>query len=1102
MEKVLPEFISNNASGEDLLENQPHESVAKLLFEIITNKEGKYSRLDNHVVGLEGEWGSGKTNVIKNLEAKLENFVVFNYDVWGHQEDLTRRTFLEELTDKLIEKKCFRGGQDWNKNRNELTARISIKYSTKIPKVKLYLLWLSLAVFSWAIFNVLADVLNGHLNLFYEIAIRFFTPTIFLAFAIFSIWKEIKKTKANSFWNKLEKVLYWIQGKDVESEEKENIIEDEPSVKRFKDFFYKILADFKGDGLIFVFDNMDRVSSTGKLMEVWSSIHTFFAEADGENKHMSNVWTIIPYDKKNMAELVKQECGGNMEADLLNEFLHKTFSLSLRIAPPVMTSWRAFFKQKFDDAFGKVGFANEEIEIIATLFKLSTDVTKIKPREIISFINGLVSLYLQHLDKAIDIKYLALYQLLKDRINNDNPVANMISGKYLESEKYLFPDEKELTQSIASIYYNIPKTNAQQLLLQNAIEKVLRNYSKDAVKEIVEYAGFKEQVDILLKEIKYKDFPPENVTAFLAEIENDLYYCKNSLWDVFAFNLLNSSENEGYFKTNEPWLLELLRRPSINTANRVAEEITEITYPLEQAKIYYTRRFAMLRIKEEERQELTIPQKRKGIKAPDFLDYCMFYEGDKKKLEKYFKIADIQCDPESELSDYFVKLLNDNASENLVKLYSLIDFLYNSQNYTFDSLKKTLANHFQTIEYNQENIIRKIIKLNRIFGKKDANLPLIESSHLQEIFDNSISKKDYFADVIGMMIAQCIDENRTDEDIFDSVTLNEVSLSKISNVLEDYTELGVLIKYVVSNNLTKPFWNSLIKLLVGDDDVDRIYDEDWIYSNISKIQSKIFEGNEIFNFLTDFEKFIAQNYIPPFDKLDIWWFSNMSHDLLNHHKSFSNALDAYYKWIEKADVSWWEQRLTNPKSLTIRCSNAIFDKGLEDTSKVISSELDQAIEKVLIAVTRGTLIPEGQRQFLKNHYPLMKKGILRRIADTCLDYLLALPDIDAKIISQLDDFIFSYSGEFIKKDKAECIKRKIIIPACQGNHEVFYKLAFDYTVKFTKILKYDDDFNLEIRNFLQKLRDELDDSEKVSKIDEILKEIAIKNQEEVTIKSS
>ena len=95
--------LSDNCSGEDLLDDKTHQRIADKLYEIISAnpKEGL-------TIGLEGEWGSGKSTVVKLLQEKLktnksDKTFVFYIDAWEHEGDHLRRVFLETLIARLQE---------------------------------------------------------------------------------------------------------------------------------------------------------------------------------------------------------------------------------------------------------------------------------------------------------------------------------------------------------------------------------------------------------------------------------------------------------------------------------------------------------------------------------------------------------------------------------------------------------------------------------------------------------------------------------------------------------------------------------------------------------------------------------------------------------------------------------------------------------------------------------------------------------------------------------------------------------------------------------------------------------------------------------------
>lgn len=102
-----PRFIVTSPIGEDLFEGKSQDKIADAIIEYFS--EYSYS---GKIIGLDGGWGSGKSNVINIIDkrvnenvSKKEGKYVFTFDAWGHQEDNMRRAILEELTEELISTK-------------------------------------------------------------------------------------------------------------------------------------------------------------------------------------------------------------------------------------------------------------------------------------------------------------------------------------------------------------------------------------------------------------------------------------------------------------------------------------------------------------------------------------------------------------------------------------------------------------------------------------------------------------------------------------------------------------------------------------------------------------------------------------------------------------------------------------------------------------------------------------------------------------------------------------------------------------------------------------------------------------------------------------
>lgn len=98
-----PHFLQNAPCGEDLFEGKSHETIAKNIKKLIMSND------TCRVIGIDGGWGSGKSNLIKLVKKQLEEdtdtkgkYHIFEYDAWGFQTDFQRRSILENLTSFIV----------------------------------------------------------------------------------------------------------------------------------------------------------------------------------------------------------------------------------------------------------------------------------------------------------------------------------------------------------------------------------------------------------------------------------------------------------------------------------------------------------------------------------------------------------------------------------------------------------------------------------------------------------------------------------------------------------------------------------------------------------------------------------------------------------------------------------------------------------------------------------------------------------------------------------------------------------------------------------------------------------------------------------------
>lgn len=103
---MLTHYISNTPEGKDFFEGKSQHIVAHAIYDTINS-----CTMLPHIMGLEGDWGSGKSNVIKQLSA-IDNFdkkyYLFTYDAWDIKKICSVDLFLRYLQLNLSRKISFK----------------------------------------------------------------------------------------------------------------------------------------------------------------------------------------------------------------------------------------------------------------------------------------------------------------------------------------------------------------------------------------------------------------------------------------------------------------------------------------------------------------------------------------------------------------------------------------------------------------------------------------------------------------------------------------------------------------------------------------------------------------------------------------------------------------------------------------------------------------------------------------------------------------------------------------------------------------------------------------------------------------------------------
>ena len=110
-----------------------HERVARSIAEVVQTESG------GKAIGLEGGWGAGKSTIVKLISQKLSHtresaHEIAVFDMWSHQDDPLRRTFLESLITR-VQGFGWVNKEKWDRRIAELARRRREDTTRIVPRL-------------------------------------------------------------------------------------------------------------------------------------------------------------------------------------------------------------------------------------------------------------------------------------------------------------------------------------------------------------------------------------------------------------------------------------------------------------------------------------------------------------------------------------------------------------------------------------------------------------------------------------------------------------------------------------------------------------------------------------------------------------------------------------------------------------------------------------------------------------------------------------------------------------------------------------------------------------------------------------------------------
>lgn len=328
-----------------------HRDLAGSLVRTIVNCPTPFT------IGLFGKWGTGKTTILNMVRSGLDTttIAVVNFDVWKHEVDSLRGTFLKEIVKQLKDKKQKHLSQKF-KLTEKLDTTVSIEYQSQFAdKSKLgplCLLSVIAILLTTLIYLLWPQFLGNYLSIL-------LSGSLVSGFMLWMLQQALTTEKIKKTTDRL---------RDPHEFERE-----------FKNIIKKITAE----KLIVIIDNLDRTSHE-KAVELLSTVKTFLEQercifliaCDDEaiKKHLESVYIKGIGDK-------------NQTPFDVDEFLRKFFNASIQIPDFIDTELQTYTEDLLKQTAVPQFDSTDVAYVITNAFRDN-------PRQIKQFINTLLAHFL------------------------------------------------------------------------------------------------------------------------------------------------------------------------------------------------------------------------------------------------------------------------------------------------------------------------------------------------------------------------------------------------------------------------------------------------------------------------------------------------------------------------------------------------------------------------------------------------------------------------------------------------------------------------------------------------------------------------------------
>lgn len=494
MTECTRKLLDDKPTNEDAFSGGGHRRVAGSLARTINDLDTR-----DAVIGLDGNWGSGKSSVIEIAREKLsdivkdQKFYVMTFDLWTNQSLFFRRAFLEQFIAWARNEKDLNNTKKKDEFLEEQAKLIGGREQVIETKIKAH-------------FNLLGAVFVLMLPLL-PVVYAWLSPFAIKPTTIPACIPDCAPITRLQFWlvthgTELSLailgvlllcalikfiLLFWESGKPLESikqlaglverKTEDNIVRKlirdvDPSNTEFSETFREILAQLQTTKkrIVIVFDNVDRLNMERASL-AWSDMQAVLLR-QSEAPIERVLTAVVPYDR----DVIAQALFGNsgpipaLETPSIidpQDIFRKSFDAIHHVPPAVISDVDLFVRTQLLKALG-TQIDDDTKNRVARVFDLFGGTKSKTPRQVTAFVNEIATLWVAW-EGEIPLDAIAVFVSNRSEIEVNRSASSIGSVCRGPFGYRVNCTPAELEEYLSMLTFSAPKEMAMQVALLNPI---------------------------------------------------------------------------------------------------------------------------------------------------------------------------------------------------------------------------------------------------------------------------------------------------------------------------------------------------------------------------------------------------------------------------------------------------------------------------------------------------------------------------------------------------------------------------------------------------------------------------------------------------------